>query len=91
MSRGYDGPEIDDFRDSGWERERSSPHHNSSRGSGTDWQTRETAKLRLQRVREAESSSDHAIARNREHRCLVLCTLPPAPPILNPLAACFSL
>jgi hypothetical protein len=24
MSRGYDGPEIDDFRDSGWERERAS-------------------------------------------------------------------
>lgn len=67
MSRGYDGPEIDDFRHSGWERERASSNSDSSRRTGTDWQTRASARLRLQKVREAESSSDHAIAQNREH------------------------
>jgi len=66
MSRGYDGPEIDDFRDSGWERERSNSNRNSSRGT-TDWQTRASVKLELDKIREAESSSDHAIAQNREH------------------------
>jgi hypothetical protein len=67
VSRGYDGPEIDDFRDSGWEREHASSERDSSRGSGTDWQARTSIRLRLQKVREAESISDHAIAQNRDH------------------------
>jgi hypothetical protein len=68
MSRGYDGPEIDDFRDSGCERERASSDRDSSRGRATDWQARTSIRLKLQKVREAESSSDHAIAQNREPR-----------------------
>jgi DNA-binding MarR family transcriptional regulator len=64
MSRGYDGPEIDDFRDSRWERANS--NGDSSRGSATDWRTRASLKLKLQKVREAESSSDRSIAQNRE-------------------------
>jgi len=67
MSRGYDGPEIDDFRDSGWKRERGNSGTDRGRGSGTAWQTRPDAKLKLQKVREAESSSDRAIAPGREH------------------------
>jgi hypothetical protein len=67
VSRGYDGPEIDDFRDSGWERERANSSRDSSRGGATDWQTRVCISLKLQKAREAESSSDHAIAQNREH------------------------
>jgi hypothetical protein len=66
VSRGYDGPEIDDFRDSGWERERANSSRDSSRGSATDWQTRACISLKLQKAREAESSSDHAIAQNRD-------------------------
>ena len=67
MSRGYDGPEIDDFRDSGLERERASSDRDSSRGRATDWQAQTSIRLKLQKVREAESSSDHAIAQNCEH------------------------
>jgi hypothetical protein len=67
MSRGYDGPEIDDFRNSAWERERASSDRDSSRGSATDWQTGARLRLELQKVREAESSSDQAIGQNREH------------------------
>ena len=66
MSRGYDGPEIDDFRDAGWERERANSNRDSGRESATDWQTRAGTKLKLQKIREAESSSDHAIAQNRD-------------------------
>ena len=55
MSRGYDGPEIDDFRDSGWERERASSDSDSSQRGGTDWQTRASVRLKLQKVREAEA------------------------------------
>src|SRR5205823_6368577 len=58
---------IDDFRDSGLERERASSDRDSSRGRATDWQARTSIRLKLQKVREAESSSDHAIAQNREH------------------------
>ena len=67
MSRGYDGPEIDDFRDSGWGRERSNSNRNSTLRSGIDWQTRASTRLKLEKVREAEASSDHAIVQNREH------------------------
>src|SRR5690242_17628194 len=67
MSRGYDGPEIDDFRGSRWERERANSNRNSSLGSAPDWQTGTRIRLRLQKVRETESSSDHDIAQNREH------------------------
>jgi DNA-binding MarR family transcriptional regulator len=67
VSRGYDGPEIDDFRDAGWERERPNSRRDSSRGSATDWQAETSIRLKLQKAREAESNSDHTIAQNREH------------------------
>ena len=67
MSRGYDGPEIDDFRDSGSERERANSSSDWDRGSRNYWPTRTSVKLKLQRVREAESISDRAIAQNSEH------------------------
>ncbi len=76
MSRGYDGPEIDDFRDAGWERERASSDRDSSRGRATDWQARTTIRLKLQKVREAESNSDHAIAQRRDHPHDSLSSLP---------------
>jgi hypothetical protein len=50
----------------GWERERANSSRDSSRGSATDWQTRACISLKLQKAREAESSSDHAIAQNRD-------------------------
>ena len=63
MSRGYDGPEIDDFRGSGWESERANSNRDPTRASGT---TRASVRQKLKNVREAESSSDHAIAQNRD-------------------------
>ena len=66
MSRGYDGPEIDDFRDAGWGRERDNSSRDRGRGSGTDWQPPASVRLKLQKVREVEFRSDHAIAQNRE-------------------------
>jgi hypothetical protein len=66
VSRGYDGPEIDDFRGSGWESERANSNRDPTRASGTDWHTRASVRQKLKNVREAESSSDHAIAQNRD-------------------------
>lgn len=66
MSRGYDGPEIDDFRDSGWEREPYSSYRVSNRGRGNDSQTRANIKLKLEKLREAESRSDQPIAQSRD-------------------------
>jgi hypothetical protein len=66
VSRGYDGPEIDDSRGSGWESERANSNRDATRASGTDWHTRASVRQKLRNVREAESSSDHAIAQNRD-------------------------
>lgn len=66
MSRGYDGPEIDDFRDSGWERERCNSSRDSSRGRDKDWQTRASVNLKLRKLRDVESETDHLSARGRE-------------------------
>jgi hypothetical protein len=65
MSRGYDGPEIDDFRDSRWGRERDSSNRHSSRERPFDWQTRATAKLRLQKAHDTETESDQRGAQSR--------------------------
>ncbi len=75
MSRGYDGPEIDDFRGSHWERERANSSRDRGPGTGIDWQTRASARLKLQKVHEAESSSDQAIGQNRDHSQDTLPTL----------------
>jgi hypothetical protein len=67
VSRGYDGPEIDDFRDSGWgwERDRSSRDGTPARNS--DWQARTSVRLELEKIREAESKSDRILSESREH------------------------
>ena len=67
MSRGYDGPEIDDFRDPEWGHDRDSSYRDSRPGSGHDWQSRASVRLRLQKLREAESDSDRLNAHSREH------------------------
>ena len=65
MSRGYDGPEIDDFRDSRWGDERDSSNRHSSRERTFDWQTRAGVRLRLQKVRDAETESDQLGTQSR--------------------------
>lgn len=77
VSRGYDGPEIDDFRNPGWgqEPERSSRDWNRGRDNG--WQTRAGVQVKLQRLREAESRSDQLLSETREHRHSGSSTLSP--------------
>lgn len=67
MSRGYDGPEIDDFRDPDWgqKSERSSQNWNCGRDNG--WQTRAGVQVKLRKFREAESRSDQLLAEERGH------------------------
>ena len=67
MSRGYDGPEINDFRDSGWGRDGDSSSWGRGRSGGSDWQTRADVKRKLQEAREIESRSDQRVAQTREH------------------------
>lgn len=67
MSRGYDGPEIDDFRDSGWGRDGDSSSWGRGRSGGSDWQTRADVKRKLLEAREIESRSDQRVAHTREH------------------------
>lgn len=66
MSRGYDGPEIDDFRDPGWGREPGRSSRDWSRETANDWRTQASVRLKLQKLREAESSSDQPLAESRE-------------------------
>jgi hypothetical protein len=66
MSRGYDGPEIDDFRDSGWERERHSARRDSGRERGNYWQNRASVRIKLQKLREAETYSDRLSVQSRD-------------------------
>lgn len=66
MSRGYDGPEIDDFRDSGWERERDRLSRDAVPARDRDWQARASVKLKLEKLREAESRSDQLLAQDRK-------------------------
>lgn len=67
MSRGYDGPEIDDFRDPGWGQRPDRSSRDGSRGTGNDWQTRASVRLKLEKLREAESRSDQLLPESREH------------------------
>ena len=66
MSRGYDGPDIDDFRDPGSGHEHNRPTSDGSRETGNDWRTLVSIRLKLQRLREAESRSDQLLAESRE-------------------------
>lgn len=67
MSRGYDGPEIDDFRDSSWDRDRDSSHRDTNPRRGSLWETRAGVRSKLQKVREEECKSDQLSARTPEH------------------------
>jgi hypothetical protein len=58
MSRGFDGFEIDDFRDSQWESEASSRGRESTRGRGGSSQTEASVRIKLAKLREAEYQSD---------------------------------
>jgi len=67
MSRGFDGFEIDDFRDSQWQSEPSSRSPESSRGRGSSSQTEASARIRLAKLRETEFQADHLHSQSREH------------------------
>ena len=66
MSRGFDGFEIDDFRDSQWETEPSNWSRESSRGRGGSSQTEASIRIKLAKLREAEYQSDHLDLPSRE-------------------------
>src|SRR5271157_4591747 len=66
MSRGFDGFEVDDFRDSQWESEPSSRSRESNRGRGGRAQTEATVRIKLAKRREAEYQSDHLDLPSRE-------------------------
>jgi hypothetical protein len=58
VSRGFDGFEIDDFRDSGWERDSRASNREPSRGRGGNSATERSTARKLERLREAEHSLD---------------------------------
>ena len=66
MSRGFDGFEIDDFRDSPRESEPSSRRRESSRGRGASAQTEASVRIKLAKLRETEYQSDHLDAQSCE-------------------------
>lgn len=66
MSRGFDGFEIDDFRDSQWESEPSSRSRESSRGRGGSSQTEASIRIKLAKLRKAEYQSEHLDSQRRE-------------------------
>jgi hypothetical protein len=67
MSRGFDGFDIDDFRDPHWESERYGPGRESSRGRGSGSQSGGTARSNLEKLRAAESIGDQVAAQSREY------------------------
>jgi hypothetical protein len=67
MSRGFDGFDIDDFRDPQWESERYGPGCESSQGRGSGSQSGGTVRSKLEKLREAESIGDQVAAQSREH------------------------
>lgn len=67
MSRGYDGPEIDDFRGPNGRQEPERSSRDRGHGKGNDWQTRARVKLKLEKFRDAEFESDQISAQSREH------------------------
>src|SRR5260370_20358636 len=58
VSRGFDGFEIDDFRDSGWERDSRASNREPSQGRGGNSATERSSARKLERLREAEHSLD---------------------------------
>ena len=68
MSRGFDGFEIDDFRDSQSPSEPYSGGRESSRGRGSSSQTEASVRIKLAKLRETEYQSDHLEWQRREHQ-----------------------
>jgi hypothetical protein len=66
MSRGFDGFEIDDFRDSQSQSELYSGGRESSRGRGSSSQTEVSFRIKLAKLRETEYQSDHLDWQSRE-------------------------
>ena len=66
MSRGFDGFDIDDFRDPQWESERYRPAWESTQGRGSGSQSGATVRSKLEKLREAESIGDQIAAPSRE-------------------------
>ncbi len=66
MSRGFDGFEIDDLRDSQWQSEPSSYSRESSRGRSSSSQTEASIRLKLAKLRETEYLSDQLDSQSRE-------------------------
>ncbi len=66
MSRGFDGFEINDFRDSQWQSERSSRSHDSSRGRGSSSPAEASVRIKLAKLRETEYQSDPLDSQSRE-------------------------
>ena len=67
MSRGFDGFDVDDFRDPQWESERDRPDRESSQGRGSGSQSGAATRSKLEKLREAESMGDQVAAHSREH------------------------
>src|SRR6516165_1532804 len=67
MSRGFDGFDIDDFRDPQCESERYGPGRDSTQGRGSGSQSGGTVTSKLEKLREAESIGDQVAAQSREH------------------------
>ncbi len=68
MSRGLDGFEIDDFRDSQWPSEPSGHRRESSRGRGSGSQPEASVRMKLAKLRETEYQSDHLDSQSRERQ-----------------------
>jgi hypothetical protein len=68
MSRGFDGFEIDDFRDSQWQSELSSRREESARGRGSSSQPEASVRIKLAKLRETEYQSDHLDWQSREQQ-----------------------
>jgi hypothetical protein len=67
MSRGFDGFEIDDFRDPQWQSELSSRREESVRGRGSSSQPEASVRIKLAKLRETEYQSDHLDWQSRQH------------------------
>jgi hypothetical protein len=68
MSRGFDGFEIDDFRDSQSPSEPYSGGRESSRGRGSSSQPEASVRIKLAKLRETEYQSDHLDWQSRERQ-----------------------
>jgi hypothetical protein len=68
MSRGFDGFELDDFRDSQSQPEISSGGRESSRRRGSSSQTDASVRIKLAKLRETEYQSDHLDWQSRERQ-----------------------